>query len=65
MFFKHFACKNQLPGLFVSGTLVENGLMKKPELSNYDVLENRSRAVIIKSVETVLRWSIYWRNYNQ
>ena len=55
MFFKHFACKNQLPGLFVSGTLVENGLMKKPELSNYDVLENRSRAVIIKSVETVLR----------
>ena len=55
MFFKHFACKNQLPGLFVSRTLAENGLMKKPELSNYDVLENRSRAVIIKSVETVLR----------
>ena len=26
MFFKHFANKNQLPGLCVSGTLVENGL---------------------------------------
>ena len=26
MFFKHFAGKNQLPGLYISGTLVENGL---------------------------------------
>ena len=26
-FFKHFAGKNQQPGLSVSGTLVENGLM--------------------------------------
>ena len=26
MFLKHFASKNQLPGLSVSGTLVENGL---------------------------------------
>ena len=26
MFFKHFASKIQLPGLPVSGTLVENGL---------------------------------------
>ena len=26
MFFKHFASKNQLPGLSVNGTLVENGL---------------------------------------
>ena len=26
VFFKHFASKNQLPGLSVSGTLVENGL---------------------------------------
>ena len=26
VFFKHFAGKNQLPGLSVSGTLVENGL---------------------------------------
>ena len=24
--FKHFASKNQLPGFFISGTLVENGL---------------------------------------
>ena len=27
MFFKHFAVKNQLPGLSVSGTLVENELI--------------------------------------
>ena len=26
VFFKHFASKNQLPGLFVRGTLVKNGL---------------------------------------
>ena len=28
MFFKHFASNYQLPGLFVSGTLVENELNK-------------------------------------
>ena len=28
VFFKHFACKNQLPGFYISGTLVENGLTK-------------------------------------
>ena len=27
MFFKHFASKNQVPGFYVSGTLVENELM--------------------------------------
>ena len=32
-FFKHFACKNQLPGLSISGTWVENGLMTFPLLS--------------------------------
>ena len=26
MFFKHFAGKNQLPGFYISETLVENGL---------------------------------------
>ena len=26
MFFKHFASKNQVPGIYVSETLVENGL---------------------------------------
>ena len=26
VFFKHFASKNQLPGLSISGILVENGL---------------------------------------
>ena len=28
MFFEHFASKNQLPGLSISGTLVENGLIQ-------------------------------------
>ena len=28
MFFKHFASRNQLPGFYISGTLVENGLIK-------------------------------------
>ena len=27
MFSKHFASKNQLPGLSINGTLVENGLV--------------------------------------
>ena len=27
-FFKHFAGKNQLPGFYIAGTLVENGLNK-------------------------------------
>ena len=26
VFFKHLACKNQLPGVYIKGTLVENGL---------------------------------------
>ena len=28
VFFKHFASENQLPGLSVSETLVENGLIR-------------------------------------
>ena len=28
VFFKHFANKNQLPGFYISGTLVENGLSR-------------------------------------
>ena len=27
-FFKHFASKNQLPVFYISGTLVENGLIR-------------------------------------
>ena len=26
VFFKHFASKNQLPGIYINGTLVENSL---------------------------------------
>ena len=28
VFFKHFASKNQLPGFYISGTLVEKGLIQ-------------------------------------
>ena len=28
VFFKYFACKNQLPGFYISRALVENGLSK-------------------------------------
>ena len=27
VFFKHFAYKNQVPGFYIKGTLVENGLI--------------------------------------
>ena len=38
MFFKHFNIKNQLPGLCLSGILVENGLIseRKPFRMNKD-----------------------------
>ena len=34
VFFKDFASKNQLPGFYISGTLVENGLKTTTETSN-------------------------------
>ena len=46
MFFKHFVGKNQLPGFYISGTLVENSLM---------LSENSVRSVLLEhSVQTVL-----------
>ena len=33
VFFKHFANKNQLPGFYISETLVENGLNKGIKIS--------------------------------
>ena len=38
VFFKHFANKNQQPGLSVRGTLVENGLMSKQNDLKYNIL---------------------------
>ena len=29
VFFKYFASKNQLPGFYIGGTLVENGLIRE------------------------------------
>ena len=43
MFFKHFAGKNQLPGLSVSGTLVENesivAIQKLAKIKNTIILK--------------------------
>ena len=38
MFFRHFASKNQLPGFYIGGTLVENGLMVLQEIVS-DIIE--------------------------
>ena len=35
VFFKHFANKNQLPGFYISGTLIENGLIQYTMNQNY------------------------------
>ena len=38
MFLKHFAGKNQLPGLSVSGTLVEDGLNLLVSIAHIELL---------------------------
>ena len=38
VFFKHFASKNQLPGFYVSETLVENGLIAYPKITKESIL---------------------------
>ena len=40
MFFKHFVNKNQLPGLFISGILVENGLKRLDEKEVFIIFLN-------------------------
>ena len=43
VFFKHFANKNQQPGLSVRGTLVENGLMRSKQNDlKYNILNHLS-----------------------
>ena len=39
VFFKYFASKNQVPGLSISGTLVENGLIRTTKLNRIDLQE--------------------------
>ena len=43
MFFKHFARKSQLPGLFVSQTLAENGLTARKSLHNGNAKKKNER----------------------
>ena len=46
MFFKHFACKKQLPGFYISGTWVENGLtqtMLKIGIRLYEIFGDQSQ----------------------
>ena len=44
MFFKHFASKNQLPGFYISGTSVENGLSKPSEKIQRTLKNNVQRS---------------------
>ena len=37
MFLKHFASKNLLPGFYINGTLVENGLNRKLYINRDDI----------------------------
>ena len=56
MFFKHFASKNQLPGLSINGTLVENGLVLN-ELERINQLisvSNHQKAIFV----FVILWGI-------
>ena len=62
MFFKHFASKNQLPGLSISGTLVENGLRRKykeDSIRNFRnpnrKSENATNNSLLKKVSSILR----------
>ena len=56
MFFKHFVGKNQLPGFYISGTLVENGLMLSENSVQSVLLEHSVQTVlkIINVIQTVL-----------
>ena len=61
VFFKHFASKNQLPGLPINGTLVANGLIKPSYktfnffLYSYFILsQQRSKQIHVqKTTETL------------
>ena len=55
---KHFASKNQLPGLSVSGTLVENGLLKElPErIWAFIFDERQTRYIQIQIIHIMNIW---------
>ena len=56
MFFKHFVGKNQLPGFYISGTLVENSLMLSENSVQSVLLEHSVQTVlnVINVIQTVL-----------
>ena len=53
VFFKYFASKNQLPGFYISGTLVENGLMKEQIENVLSLQENTSTRKESNLLETL------------
>ena len=60
MFFKHFGSKNQLPGLSIIGTLVENGLMIVLTIKSF--IRNKSKGMSISMKITVficIFYSVY------
>ena len=46
MFFQHFASKNQLPGLSISGKLIENGLIYNDNRSSFTELNDVSPKLV-------------------
>ena len=59
VFFKHFARKNQLPGFYITGTLVENGLKK--EVSSAKKFRVSSK-ILISIVDRVPQKEIHKSN---
>ena len=64
MFFNHFASKNQLTGFYISGTLVENGLILKMHEMTFFVVKNHE-ILICYSMSINRPWfqlNIAWQN---
>ena len=68
MFLKHFASKNQLPGLFVNGTLVENGLIVNVNYLLVTILcffvvndINTSVSDLSENLEKIGNWAFKWK----
>ena len=67
MFFKHFASKNQLPGLSVNGTLVENGLMMSCRYDQWKIIFNidvseQAQGIVFSLKVSALVALIYFNN---
>ena len=58
--FKHFGSKNQLPGLSIIGTLVENGLMIVLTMKSFFRIKNKGMRISMKSTVLIyMSYSVY------